>query len=171
MKRVERAFSLLELMIVVSLVGILMMLTVANVSFLGRAYVPTELEKIGALCRYMQQKALMTNVAQIITLDATGSVHGYMFGVVRELLPRSIIFGAPAGIKGPPATPTRVIESPITFKNSQIIFYPDGVISAGTLYLTNTEKTELYALTNGVGAVSFLRSYRYDKEWQLLTDR
>ena len=148
-----------------------MMLTAANVSFLGHAYVPTELEKMGALCRYAQQKALMTNVAQVITLDATGSVHGYTLGAVREQLPRSIIFGAPAGIKGPPATPTHGIDFPITFKNSQIIFYPDGVISAGTVYLTNTNKTVLYALTSGVGAVSFLRAYRYDKEWQLLTDR
>ncbi len=171
MKRVEQAFSLIELMIVVSLVGILMMLTVANVSFLGQAYVPVELEKLQALCRYAQQKALMTNAAQTITLGAMGGVHDYAFGAVREHLPRSIIFGTPAGIKGPPATPMRVIESPITFKNSQIIFYPDGVISAGTVYLTTTNKTVLYALTSGVGAVSFLRTYRYDKEWQLLTDR
>ncbi|MDZ4149882.1 MAG: GspH/FimT family protein [Methylicorpusculum sp.] len=147
-----------------------MTLSVAQVSFFGRAYVRTELEKLQALCGYAQQKALMTNMAQTIVLDATGTIHRYTFGAVGEQLPQSIRFGAPAEVKGPPATPTRFIDSPITFKNAQITFYPDGIISAGTVYLTDIDKKICYALTCGVGSVSFLRAYRYDKGWQLLSD-
>lgn len=157
-------------MVVVSLIGFLTMLTVANVSFFTRAYTRTELEKLHAVCRYAQQKALMTNTAQTITLDAAGNPHRYMWGALQEQLPTSVIFGTPPGVKGPPATPTRLIESPVTFKNSQITFYPDGIISAGTVYLTDVDKKTLYALTCGVSQVSFLRAYRYDKGWQLLTD-
>jgi len=112
----------------------------------------------------------MTNMVQTIALDATGTIHRYTFGAVDEQLPKSIRFGAPAEVKGPPATPMRPVDSPITFKNAQITFYPDGIISAGTVYLTDTDQKTCYALTCGVGSVSFLRAYRYDKGWQLLSD-
>ncbi len=166
----KRAFSLIELMVVVSLIGLLVILTVANVSFFASGYTRIELEKLYAICRYAQQKALMTNTAQTITLHAQGDRHSYDFGALQEQLSKSVIFGVPAGVKGPPATPTKIIESPVTFQHSQIIFYPDGIISAGTVYLTDADKKTLYALTNGVSQVSFLRAYRYDKGWQMLAD-
>jgi prepilin-type N-terminal cleavage/methylation domain-containing protein len=169
-KFLRKAYSLIELMIVVSLICLLMSLTVSNVSFFKHGYARIELEKLYALCRYAQQKALMTNTAQTITFSPASNPPFYVFGNLQEPLPDSVIFGVPAGIKGPPATPTCVIDAPITFKNAQIIFYPDGIMSAGTVYISDADKKTAYALTCGVSQVSFLRAYRYDKGWRLLSD-
>ena len=66
------------------------------------------------------------------------------------------------GAKGPPCAPTEVIKQPITFKGNKIIFNPDGIISAGSIYVVDATGRSMYALTSGVTPVSYLRMYRYD---------
>ena len=56
----------------------------------------------------------------------------------------------------------------ISFENNHIIFYADGTIQAGTVYLVDVNKKLLYALTSGVGHISFLRKYRYDGSWHVI---
>lgn len=56
-----------------------------------------------------------------------------------------------------------------TFVQNRIIFFPDGKIQPGSLYLTDTQERYLYALTIPVGQVSYIRRYRYDHHrWVLL---
>lgn len=49
-----------------------------------------------------------------------------------------------------------------TFSQREVIFYPDGKIKPGTLYLTDTQHKWWYALTCQVGEISYLRRYRQE---------
>ena len=69
---------------------------------------------------------------------------------------------------GSPGSPTHRIEKAITFPGSKIHFYPTGIISSGTAYLVDKNKQYMYALSNAVSQVSYLRFYRYDGGWKLL---
>jgi len=84
------------------------------------------------------------------------------------MLPAKVFFGFMPGAKGPPASANKLILKSITFTNNRIIFYPTGIISAGTVYLIDQAKQVMYALSNGVSQISFLRTYRYNGSWQPL---
>lgn len=161
------AYTLIELLIVLALFTLITTLTIANFGFLNRLVTRTELEHLHSVCRYLQQKSLATNEKQILTFNL--SDNSYTFNNTLYKLPTAITFGIPPGIKGPPATPKKVITRPITFKNNTIIFCSDGIISAGTLYLRDTRSNSIYALTSAVAQVSMVRLYRYDGKWRLIT--
>ena len=85
-------------------------------------------------------------------------------------LPHTVQFGVLPGIMGPPATPTHAITQPITFVGNKILFYPEGIIQAGAIYLKDTKNRVQYALSSGVSTVSYLRKYQYTGgEWKLLS--
>ena len=62
------------------------------------------------------------------------------------------------------------IEKAITFPGYAIHFYPTGIISSGTVYLVDKKKKCMYALSNAVSQVSYLRLYRYDGRWKLISE-
>ena len=159
-------FSLIELMISLAIVTIIIALTCASSSFLHDMLVHNELDKLYAIAHYLQKKAQLTNSEQTLQFDRLGKK--YSFNGHTELLPAGIEFGVLPGIKGPPSAPVSLIHSPITFSGEKIIFYPQGIMQSGTLYLMNAQRGCMYALSCGVAHVSFLRKYRYDKRWVLM---
>jgi prepilin-type N-terminal cleavage/methylation domain-containing protein len=161
----ERAtgFSLIELMIVIAIAMMLISLTTINARFLNRAVIISEINLLHAACSYLQQTAMATNQAQELIVDVAANSYS-MNGQIHKL-PAQIKFGI-IEAKGPPSSPHTILHEPITFANNTITFSSDGIISSGTLYLTDSHV--LYALSSAVGHVSFLRKYRYDGKWHLM---
>src|SRR3989304_2106738 len=162
-------FSLIEVLIVLSLISLIVGLTVNNFSFLNRRLVRSEVDKLYSVCMFMQRQAMATNSVQ--TLQFNRAANSYIFNGQEEYLVKPTVFGFIAGAKGLPATPQREISSPITFQQDTITFHPDGIIKPGSVYLVDSQMQSMYALSSSVAQVSFLRVYRYKQgSWQPIKD-
>lgn len=150
----------------VLLFAILAAVTGAHMSFLQRMVVRAELENIYGTCCMLQRLALMQGAPQMLIFDQDARSYRYADCVCH--LPKSVCFGTAYGVKGPPSSPDYVLANPITFKDSTIIFYPDGIIQSGAVYLTDTKKSCTYALSCAVSKVSYLRKYQYTSSWHLV---
>jgi len=159
-------FSLIELMITITLTALIVTLTVVNVSFLHRGVIRSEVGTLYAACRYVQRCAMASNQQQVLRFNL--KENSYTFDGRTATLAAPLQFGVKKGIKGPPSSPQKQITSPVTFKENTIIFSPNGVISSGTVYITDRQKKSLYALSNGIAQVSHLRKYSYNGKWVLL---
>ena len=162
----KQGFTLIELAIVLALFLLLTIFTQINFNFLDRMILHTEIEKLYSICRYLQQCALVNNKQQELVFSQDNKC--YRHNNHDEKLSAKVSFGFIPGTKGPPASANKLIQKSITFANNRIIFYPTGIISAGTVYLTDQAKQIMYALSNGVSQISFLRTYRYNNSWQPL---
>ena len=160
-------FTLIELMITVSLCALVLTLTLVNVYFLNRGIVRSEVDKLYSACMYLQQRALTSNTQQELVFNQEQNSYSYAGRAEKVRAP--VTFGVIPHVKGPPSSPSKIVKFPITFKKGKILFYPDGIISSGTVYLSDSKKQFLYALSSGVGSVSHLRMYRYSGKWELLT--
>jgi hypothetical protein len=141
---------------------------VVGFSMFQQYTVRAEIEKLQALCIYLQQQALVSNKPLELKFDIIN--RRYASGEIKNILPIGVMFDFMPNVKGSPGVEYAPVVKAITFADNRIIFYPDGTISAGTLYLTDSKKTLLYALTSGVGATSYIRSYRYHQgAWAILS--
>lgn len=163
-QKIIPGFSLTELMIVIAIIMVLASLIGFNIHFFNNARIHSELNLLHAACSYLQQKAIASNMTQELIFDATHNTYSVQ-GQIHSL-PAALRFALIPNVKGPPSSPTLVVKEPITFANHTITFYPDGIISAGTVYITDSQV--LYALSSGIAHVSYLRKYRYDGVWHLL---
>ena len=162
----KAGFSLVELMLVLALVALLFTLGSINFSFLHRIALRSELDSLHTICQSLQQRAMATNTKQQLIFNRVDN--SYSFGGNTHQLPHYLQFGVISGVKGPPASPNRLVTNPITFKRDIIVFHPDGIISPGAVYLIDTDNQFLYALSSGIAQVSFLRLYRYRSRWEIL---
>lgn len=166
MQRIKKpGFTLIELLIVVSIVMLLSALTMMNIRSFRGLLVRTELEKLYATALYLQRVAQTTGQEQLLVIDVNHNT--YVYQGQTEALPIGVQFGVSPGVLGPPGSPTHEITAATSFIHQRILFYPDGIIQSGTVYVTDG-KRHTYALSNAVGHVSFLRKYRYDGSWQPL---
>lgn len=157
-------FSLVELMIVIALTMILVSLAAINTRYLNKAAITAEINLLYAACHYLQQVAITHNQQQELVFDS--SKNSYTIDGQCHQLPKTICFGVLPDAKGPPSSPHNTLSKAITFANNIITFSPDGIISSGAVYLTDSR--ELYALSSSVAHASFLRTYRYDGKWHLM---
>ena len=162
----KQGFTLIELAVVLALFLLLTVLVQVNINFLDRMIAHTEVEKLYTICRYLQHCALVSNKQQELVFNQADK--SYHYDNHNETLPAQVSFGFMPGAKGPPAAASKLIHNAVTFTNNRIIFYPTGIISAGTVYVTDHAKQVMYALSNGVSQISFLRMYRYNGSWQPL---
>ncbi len=158
------AFTLIELLVVIALTMMMIGLTLQQFSDCSRS-VRTELELLYQTSLYMQRRALVLRQKQVLYVDIVHNT--YSFEDRTHRLANGVQFGI-MPVKGPPASPFKMIEKASTFKNDQIVFHPDGVVDAGSVYLTNDKKNQLYALTVAVAPYSYLRTYCYADTWRLL---
>jgi prepilin-type N-terminal cleavage/methylation domain-containing protein len=163
---IKSGFTLIEVMVVLALFLLIATLGMMQLSFLDNTIVHTEIDKLAMTCSYLQQKAIARNSDQILVCDT--EKNKYRGDNVNETLSSRVCFGFLPNVLGSPGSPVRVINKAITFADSSIHFYPTGTISSGTLYLTDKNKKNMYALSNAVSQVSYLRLYRYDGKWKLL---
>lgn len=170
MKRVNNlsiGYSLIEVIITMALFVLITYLLVANVSFLHRSIVRSEADKLYMICRYLQRCAMAANKKQELIFNE--AKQEYKFNSVVYRLPSKVKFGFLVGIKGPPSSPKRLISKPITFKSNTIVFYPDGIISSGAVYLTDYDREYLYSISSSVAQVSYIRKYTYNNKWILIS--
>lgn len=145
----QRAFTFIELIIVLMMVGILSALSwEGQKGLLKRHQLQGVAKTLVSDLRAAQQQAITTRNRCWIRFDP--EQHGYTIGIttgdgqdrlVRQVrLPAAVRFGATPGVKGPPGNPVEAVEADgITFKNNRVIFMPSGGLGsgAGTVYLTH----------------------------------
>lgn len=160
-------FTLIELIIAITLISIIATLTLMNASFVHRFAVRSEVEKFASTCRYLQQLAMSTNREQHLTFDLQNNSYAYNGTVVK--LSSRVQFGiGNRPISGPPSAPTKPITHAITYAQQAIVFYPDGIIQSGIVYFSDTSSKYVYAVSTPVSQISFVRTYVYDGTWNLL---
>lgn len=153
-------FSLIEILVYIMLLSIIMSLF-NNIIILNKSsFIKIELEKIYIICLYLQKKALLEQKEIILILDINNN--SYQFDNIVYKLEQDVIFGIRDNLLGSPGSSSKMVTNPISFNNSKIIFYPDGIISSGSLYLTNHNKSIIYSLTCAVSTINYLRKYKFN---------
>jgi len=158
-------FSLIELMVIIAVAITLTMLIGLNISYLKTAQANNELSLLYSRMLALQSMAIASG--QLQYMQFLPAEQGYTWDNHFHHFPDTVRFGLIKDILGPPSHPATAIINPITFSDNVAIFYPDGIIKPGTIYLLD-HHNHLHALSCGVGAVSFLRRYRYAEGWKLL---
>jgi hypothetical protein len=162
------AFSLLEITLILGICAVVLPL---SISFVHRQYIDmymqSELDRIVALLYSARAHALAQ--ARVITLQANKPSHCIIYKERTHFLSPGILFQTIPHMMGPPSRPINSVLEPISFDNGTILIGPSGTGNAGTLYLKHAHDSRIYAVTVGVGSVPFLRKYRYNGIWQLLS--
>jgi prepilin-type N-terminal cleavage/methylation domain-containing protein len=161
-------FSLIEITITMSIVALMASLGFYLLTYYDRLFVHLEINRLYALLCSCSAKAMLLQKYEYIQFFPNTETYSYQ-GTTYQL-GTGVIFGTLPGVQGPPANPQQIPTSPVTFVGNKISIHPDGKIQPGTIYLTDTGKRWLYAITSPVGHVSYLRRYRYfTDQWVLLT--
>lgn len=167
MKKTQYGFTLLELMVVLSLCLILIGGGAVIARSLQKTAIVAEMNLLCTACNYLQQQAIATNSMQELTFDCQNNK--YTFNGHEHTLAQNVCFGVPAHVYGPPSAPHKQLHEPITFAQNSIMFYPEGTMSAGMVCFTDAHHKVLYAISSAVAHVSFLRRYYYDGKWHAIT--
>jgi hypothetical protein len=144
---------------------IIVSMAVVHTKYLHKTVVHTEIDLLYNTCCSLQHLAMATHHEQELLFDENN--HCYSYNGHCHRLPSCVHFGITADAKGPPANPDAPLKAAITFLGKKITFSEQGIIGAGAIYLIDDDHN-LYALSSGVGHVSFLRKYRYDGSWKLM---
>lgn len=134
--------------------------------FLQRRAPYYEAQKFRQFCWYVRQNALATGKDCVVSIDSKTGAYSYAGRC--EKFSSGVTFGTIPGVLGPPSNPTRPLVKPVTFKNETITLYADGIVESGTVYITDSDHTVLYAVSSGVGHTSLLRLYKYQGSWELI---
>jgi hypothetical protein len=134
-----------------------------GISLVRRNAVRTELALLHTTCRYLQRVAQATHQDQRLVFDVDAMI--YTYGTCTHTLRGGVVYGFMPSQRGPPARPCGVLTTPVTFSSNSMIFHPNGIISSGSVYLSDNKRSCCYALSNSVSQVSYLRSYEFRDKW------
>ena len=170
--RGSAGWTLSETLCTLALVLFIITLSLPYVEWNKRMQVYRELQRLYAVIRYAQKKALIDGAPCILkfALDRMSYTLEYEYA-----LDRNVIFGVQKGVYGPPSYPRTEITNSITWPSQEIIFYPPGEpsgvgsINAGAVYMTDKSHSCTYALTCDASYGSIIRCYRYTDTWELLS--
>ncbi len=162
----KNGFSLIELCITIALFALIVTITFPGIWFIRQQQVISEVDKLFSVFSYLQQSAIASNKDLVLQFDRQSSTYSFENGVTK--LSAHIKFAIKDGVKGPPSTPVNFIVNPITFIKDQVVFYANGKMQPGTVYLTDSKKDYLYAITIPISQVSLIRKYKYTNNWLLL---
>lgn len=169
------SFTLLELVVVLCLILFLVTYTIPSFDFYKGLVLRRELQKIEALCYYLQQRAIVTGITQKMLIDPVKNNYSFSKNgqKIDFQLTNPLTFGFINGVMGPPAQPTASIGQVATFSFENglfvINFVSNGRISSGSLYFVDKQKKVMGALTCAVSQVSYIRVYLFSTgQWELL---
>ncbi len=175
----RRAFTLLELMLTISLVVMLCTLALPSFFTSNQSLLLQELEKLEVTIRYLQQRALATQQTHELVFDTAANTYSYTINgkTVSHPLHKNLTFGALPGAHGPPGNPTTPITQALTLPTSKTSnncfsckIYSDWKLSPGAIYIMDRQKTTGGALTCAVSEVSYIRRYQYTShQWILVS--
>lgn len=165
---IDAGFTLIELITSLALLLIVSAITLPQMNFVNSVIMSHETKKLASTFSFLQQRAMTTNTKSEITFDLSNDSYTYQTTnnkTYTNKLPRHIQFGFVPNTMGPPASPKKPIKHAVTFPKRTpspcVTFSPDGNISAGTIYLTDSKKRYMKALSCSVEEASFLRMYSY----------
>ena len=166
LKKTE-SFSLFELLAVVAVIIILLTVTVSKSSFFNRFVLKNEVDKVFTIFSYLQQKAIASNNQQEIIFDLQKNSYLMNSNSKENKLANVVRFGFLPNSYGPPSDPTKLIQNAVSFKKYdqnkfKVIFYPDGKIESGSIYLVDKDYKYMLALTVPVSNISYIRKYEYE---------
>jgi len=151
--------NLIELLVVVAIIALLASIVIPGLGFLKQRMVQTDLNQLHIVCLFLQKQAIYAGRKKSIKFNLED--RAYFYDEQKVELNKNTRFDFTPGASGPPAKPSGPINSAITFPKQKIVFYPNGTVSAGTVYLTNQQRKDMCALTVGVAQVTFIRKYKY----------
>lgn len=124
----------------------------------------SDVDKLYITIKFLQQSAISSGEKKVLFFDQ----NSYLFNNKKEFFSSDIKLGFVEGVKGPPSNPVKLIKKEVTFNGCKIIFFPNGKISAGVVYLIDCYKN-MYCLSIGVSQIPVIRKYKYDgKKWVCL---
>jgi prepilin-type N-terminal cleavage/methylation domain-containing protein len=159
--------TLLELIIVMALMSLIIATGAQFLSMYDRTLAHHELEHMYSLSMYLQRRAVIEHRTLELVFNQENNSYSWLDS--SHQFARPVTYGILDAVKGPPSHPEKIVLNPISFIHRKLVFFPDGSISAGTIYVIDTHKSCLYALTCGISQVALLRQYRYDNgTWHAL---
>ncbi|MBY0353012.1 type II secretion system GspH family protein [Candidatus Babeliales bacterium] len=165
-------FSLLELLITLGILVVVIGFSLPRFSFFTNIILNHELDRLFMVCSYLQQKAIATHQPQTLSFDIQNNQYSYLHHNKPHTfnLSGSLKFGSLPKTKGPPAWPKNIVKTPVTFQPAQkAVFFPDGKVSPGTVYIVDKGQKIMGALTCAISEVCYIRKYRYNNnQWQLV---
>jgi Tfp pilus assembly protein FimT len=168
--RKNAGFLLIEVVVVIALVIIIVTLAMPQMSFLNKQIIRSEIEKLASVCLFLRQSALVTHRDQTLVFNQMHS--SYSSEQASYTLASGVKFGFLHNSYGPPSNPSNLINQAVTFKREKIVFYADGTISSGTIYLIDATQNYFYALTTPSGQLPCIRKYEYQhsgQRWALVS--
>lgn len=164
----HRAFAPLECILVLGLLAFLACLAAPSFKAFDQLAASIELD---ALCTHilsLQERACAEG--KPYTVQFYPDLQEYLVTSThlreRKVL-KALKFGIQPQVAGPPGQPTKMLETPITFSDNKITFFPEnGIAQAGALYLVDHHGL-LHALTIAVSPFSYVRRYTYKDKWIL----
>lgn len=173
----NKAYSLFELLIIFVIIIIFATLTIPKFNFVNKFILQNEVDKLFVIFSYLQEKAMALNKQQELYFDLSNNTYSYIATnnfLKKYKLPEIVEFGILSRVLGPPSRPNKIIKNPITFEkldnNLHVIkFYPNGIISSGSVFFVDKNKKYLFSLNCPVSPFSCIRKYEYkNKKWILL---
>lgn len=172
----KSAFSLIELMLSITIILILFLIAAPKLSFMDDYFLYREQDVLCATIAYVQHKAIATNQSQILSFDLNKNSYTYSYPkskIQTDKLLHGVSFGFLSGTKGPPSKPEALVTKAITFdikkEIPKIICLPNGAITSGTIYLLDKKKIKMIAVTIGITEIASIRKYAYEgNRWVML---
>ena len=134
----SRAYSLVEVCIVLLIISVLVMVSVPSFYAFHEQLALAELHKLYTFIQVCSYRAMATNTNQKICFNIKDN--SYQCAGYNEQLSPDVAFGAGIDVCGPPSHPHKPIAKPISLPNCSLILYPDGTMQSGSIYLTNKKK-------------------------------
>ncbi len=165
MRKKSSGFSLIEFILVFALIALLAMFAIPSMSFLHRRMVKADAEQLLSTMLFMQREAMCSNSKK--NLKFLASKNKYQYDGITISLSHGVLFGVVMGAKGPPSLHMKSPKAAITYQNQEILFWSDGKMSSGSVYLTNHSHDVMYAVTTAISHVSYIRMYTYYRgKWE-----
>lgn len=152
-------FFILEISVAIFVIMLLVVMVWPFLWFRDQLGAQHDMQVLYNSVMYLHQRAKSNFKLKSLEFDQKN--RSFKYNNQSHTLSSGVEFGSIPDIKGPPSSPKKQIDNPITFEGNKILFYPDGAISAGTVYLVDKKKHQIFALSISVSYISFIRKYKY----------
>lgn len=160
-------YLFLECAVVIALIVFLATLAVSLNDVVDKAEVLGEGRRIAAFLRYQWMRAQSDGRDFEVIIDEKNRQLKANNEVLT--LASNVAFGFLSKAYGPPSRPIKPLSSSSTFKDNKIIFYNDGSVSAGSLYIIDKKKKYLYAITIPIPDSFYIRIYAWGRSvWKVV---
>lgn len=155
----NKGSSLIELTTTITVIVIIYAIAIPALSYVNKTMLNLELENIYTLFTYLKQKSITSNQAHKLVFNVKQNSYTYQINNKKVLrkLPYNLKIEILEKSFGPPSKKTGPLNKPVTFVNNTVIFYSDGKISPGSLYLKSGNN--MVAITCPISQIAYIRKY------------